>query len=1017
MKKMAIFVVLLACLLPFHAWATMSTTTHGLPKPLFNDSGASKAAEFNAAMDAFDAAVWAALGDKAAKTAHFITNQAESGLDNEINLGALSSGILKITVADGVATVSVAGAGDIAWSLLSGTPTTLAGYGITDALGLHDKADTAGAADTAANLSGTPTVPNGTTATTQSQGDNSTKLATTAYVDTGLGTKQPLPSTVLYVSQQAGADNEAKLNTAYSAAVALAPAPVLIVCSQTIEFTADRDYSASNVYWRFLPGTYLDYASGHDPVSRLAGTATNTDTAGTGTISSTHNTYVVTGSGTSWHFQNESAEIYGYEYITPTSAGDLQGVRRKIKRHQNDITLEIMNPFTTGATDLSGSDFSISNPSVSITGHGLYQGDAVYFNACDSGAERYYIGKVVDENTITLNLHPSSQFPSGSESTWARDYRIKFGNVVDAGFFQWIAEDGPNVRFLVCQQVKPEWWGASSYNADAAGYKENRKALTRGSWSGGFDTNRAGVELLISDYYITDGSVVLRPVTTTKGVNRGWSPFYDKSSSTIKCNGNAHAIVNGYFYTQTAAPSIILKDFMIGGSSYVVDGIHGTFDNSPYWDINNVSIDYVHGWAIWTEFALISKCHITAANGVLAFTDTQLLASEVFLAWKEDTHLNNYCVLIAGSNNLIQNNFLMGVHEGSHVETGVYFSNFPGAANQVTLNRINNMVYGCVGGIGLFSGNTFYNVTGAGIKVFLQEDWYTGTATNLNYNLHAHTNYFYMYGSNKPAFEATNDNTGGNGSFVNNDLTYVDDGYRFNIDYTKLVSCAWRIENNTGYDINGYPLIANGDTSPSLLTAKIWRTSNSGSTNISNFELDVAMGTERLIMIGDNNTTLVLSGSYMEGTGESTISCRSGDIVKAIYNGSKWKVTRLGGYPGIQSDASGTVSAWFSSEVQYYVATGEVTWNVGYGDVTYYNLTALGRKPVIKTFIKGSASAVYISPGTYGYIAGGAAAKKYQNTTSEVGVSCTIMLYATAASDPQNKWVVLSQSGTWASEP
>jgi len=43
---------------------------------------------------------------------------------------------------------------------------------------------------TAANLSGTPALPNGTTATTQTQADNTTKLATTAYVDTGLGGKQ-----------------------------------------------------------------------------------------------------------------------------------------------------------------------------------------------------------------------------------------------------------------------------------------------------------------------------------------------------------------------------------------------------------------------------------------------------------------------------------------------------------------------------------------------------------------------------------------------------------------------------------------------------------------------------------------------------------------------------------------------------------------------------------------------------------------------------------------------------------
>ena len=38
------------------------------------------------------------------------------------------------------------------------------------------------AATTAANLSGTPALPNGTTATTQTAGDNSTKIATTAYV-------------------------------------------------------------------------------------------------------------------------------------------------------------------------------------------------------------------------------------------------------------------------------------------------------------------------------------------------------------------------------------------------------------------------------------------------------------------------------------------------------------------------------------------------------------------------------------------------------------------------------------------------------------------------------------------------------------------------------------------------------------------------------------------------------------------------------------------------------------------
>lgn len=47
---------------------------------------------------------------------------------------------------------------------------------------------------TAANLSGTPLLPTGTTAHTYAQADNSTDIATTAYVDAGLGVKAPINS-------------------------------------------------------------------------------------------------------------------------------------------------------------------------------------------------------------------------------------------------------------------------------------------------------------------------------------------------------------------------------------------------------------------------------------------------------------------------------------------------------------------------------------------------------------------------------------------------------------------------------------------------------------------------------------------------------------------------------------------------------------------------------------------------------------------------------------------------------
>jgi hypothetical protein len=49
---------------------------------------------------------WAAGTGFAPSTAHYLTNQAESGLSAEINLGALSTGLLKGTVSTGVSTIS-----------------------------------------------------------------------------------------------------------------------------------------------------------------------------------------------------------------------------------------------------------------------------------------------------------------------------------------------------------------------------------------------------------------------------------------------------------------------------------------------------------------------------------------------------------------------------------------------------------------------------------------------------------------------------------------------------------------------------------------------------------------------------------------------------------------------------------------------------------------------------------------------------------------------------------------------
>ncbi len=84
-------------------------------------------------------------------------------------------------------------AGSVAWSGITSKPTTISGYGTTDAkiasgvitLGSNTITPlTSSSTLNAAKLSGA--IPSGVTTTTQTAGDNSTKIATTAYVDSAI---------------------------------------------------------------------------------------------------------------------------------------------------------------------------------------------------------------------------------------------------------------------------------------------------------------------------------------------------------------------------------------------------------------------------------------------------------------------------------------------------------------------------------------------------------------------------------------------------------------------------------------------------------------------------------------------------------------------------------------------------------------------------------------------------------------------------------------------------------------
>ena len=102
---------------------------------------------------------------------------------------------------------------------------------------------------TASNLSGTPALPNGTTATTQSQADGSTKLSTTAYVDTALGGKA-----TKICSQVAIAMPTAQILTAAESTTATGTCTGLttsdsIICTSSVHITGVTGFvpSASGV--------------------------------------------------------------------------------------------------------------------------------------------------------------------------------------------------------------------------------------------------------------------------------------------------------------------------------------------------------------------------------------------------------------------------------------------------------------------------------------------------------------------------------------------------------------------------------------------------------------------------------------------------------------------------------------------------------------------------------------------------------------------------------------------------
>jgi len=96
---------------------------------------------------------------------------------------------------------------------------------------------------TAANLSGTPALPNGTTATTQSNGDNSTKLATTAYVASNSLTNPMSASGDIIYGGTAGAATRLAKGTDYQSLIQVAGLPSWVTPNIDDHLILNGDFS------------------------------------------------------------------------------------------------------------------------------------------------------------------------------------------------------------------------------------------------------------------------------------------------------------------------------------------------------------------------------------------------------------------------------------------------------------------------------------------------------------------------------------------------------------------------------------------------------------------------------------------------------------------------------------------------------------------------------------------------------------------------------------------------------
>jgi len=80
---------------------------------------------------------------------------------------------------------------------------------------------------------------------------------------------------------------------------------------------------------------------------------------------------------------------------------------------------------------------------------------------------------------------------------------------------------------------------------------------------------------------------------------------------------------------------------------------------------------------------------------------------------------------------------------------------------------------------------------------------------------------------------------------------------------------------------------ADGDTTPSVAGGMVFKTNNSSSTTITNFD-DGVEGQVIWVIFGDSNTTIDFTDTNLKGNNGSDWSPSQGDHMTCVYDGTNW---------------------------------------------------------------------------------------------------------------------------------